>query len=172
MSAAFAPWYGFRCSLPERTTLFKLLIFAPFKCADRVNLRIAKWLFFFSAVMFYDLRIYDFQLSLSNFSPQLWQILCDDHLKFNNFLQDGHRKKINPKITSQTTRNVAAKIISLWIELKKGIYDKKTNPIAIKASLFIIFRHFRGFNDHTSIYQVDFLYNIVLYSYKNIIVML
>ena len=34
------------------------------------------------------------------------QILWEDHLKFNNFLQCGHRKKVNPKIMSIIIRNI------------------------------------------------------------------
>jgi len=92
--------------------------------------------------------------------PQLWQIICDDHRKFNNFLQCGHRKKINPKIRSLTIRNVAQAIISIRIEFKAGIFDKKTMPIVTEAIPFSILLHFFGFIKSSNSYQVNYYFFI------------
>lgn len=69
---------------------------------------------------------------------------CDDHRIFNNFLQFGHRKNINPKIRSPIIRSAAIETISLRIEPKVGIYDKKTSPITTNANPFNIPLHFFG----------------------------
>ena len=112
-------------------------------------------------IVFSEFCVYDFELFSSNLLPQLWQIICDDHRKFNNFLQYGHRKKINPKIRSLIIRNVAQAIISVRIEFKTGIFDKKTMPIDNEAIPFSILLHFSGFIKSSNLYKVNyyFLYN-------------
>ena len=51
---------------------------------------------------------------------------------------------MNPKIRSHIKRNVAPAIISIRIEFKAGIYDKKYIPITTEATPFSILLHFFG----------------------------
>lgn len=62
---------------------------------------------------------------------------------------------MNPKTRSVIIRNVAPTIISIRIEFKAGIFDKKTTPIPTKATPFSILLHFFGFIKISSSFQVN-----------------